>query len=276
MYCEPDEVGHLIMLSRAYLDESSDGKAEHVYVAAGFIGIPSDWTKLRHKWNIQLRVSAQSHGLKRLDYFSSKDCRNLQGPFFPLSKMGKPIPEMKKVALQIRDELELVIKGSPIQGMGIAVNMEDFREYDARPEVRSNPHWNSDHEDAAFQLTFGLIAELLQQLDADGAGSHVAGFICDDGSNKIKIEASYDRFKQKHPPLAKYMRGISHLDDKKHPPLQMADLMADLSREMTGRWISNGGDRSHVPCRLAGNVIQIKCYDRDSMERVLKGDSPFA
>jgi hypothetical protein len=71
------------------------------------------------------------------------------------------------------------------------------------------------------------------------------------------------------------MRGISHLDDKKHPPLQMADLMADLAREMTGQWIANGENRTQVICRLPNNVLQIKCYDRDSMDRVLKGDDPF-
>jgi hypothetical protein len=263
------------MLARVYLDESADGKAEEVYVAAGFLGTPPVWAALRSKWKIQLRVSAGKHGLREIAYFSSKDCHNLRGPFFALRNFG-PVVEMKKVALQIRDELEPIITSSDVVGIGVAVNMKDFREYNARPEVRANPHWNDDHEDAAFQLAFGVIAETMRQIEADGAGSHVAGFVCDDGPKKAKIEASYERFKAKHGDLREYMRGISHLDDKKHPPLQMADLMAELARDMTAQWIANGGDKSKVVCRLPNNVLQVKCFDRDTMDRVLRGDHPFA
>jgi hypothetical protein len=275
LFFEPEETGSLVMLAHVYLDESADARAEKVYVAAGFIGTQSLWTELRHKWKIQLRVSAKKHGLRDIEYFSSKDCRGLRGPFFPLRDFGSAT-EMEKVALKIRAELETVITQSDIIGSGVAINMKDFREYNARPEVRANPHWNGDHEDAAFQLAFGVIAETMRQIEADGVGSHIAGFVCDDGPKKFTIMASFDRFKAKHSDLAKYMRGIAHLDDKKHPPLQMADLMADLAREMTGHWITNGGDKGKVSCRLPKNVLQVKCYDRDSMERVLRGDTPFA
>jgi hypothetical protein len=145
MYFDSSESGRLIMLARIYLDESADGEAREIYVAAGFIGIPVLWERLRRKWKLQLKASAKKHGLKKLEYFSSKDCHNLRGPFYPLRDFG-PVSEMKKTALQIRDELEPIITSSPIQGVGVAINMKDFREYNSRPEVLSNPNWNSDYK----------------------------------------------------------------------------------------------------------------------------------
>jgi hypothetical protein len=273
LYFDDDEKGFLAILYRSYLDESSDGKAEEIFMAAGFFGIPAVWTDLRRKWKLQLATSAKAHGLSKLDYFSSKGCRNLQEEFFPLRDHGSLL-EMKKVALRIRDELQQVVlaPGSDIEGIGIGVNMKDFREYNSRAEVRANPNWNPNHEDAAFQLIFGRIAEIVRNVEISSRCPLQVGFVCDDGPNGNKIEASYDRLKAKHTGLAHHMRGISHLDDKKQPPLQMADLMADVGREMATQWLYD----KEVVCRLRGRVLEIKMYDRDVMDKVLNGENIFA
>jgi len=151
--------------------------------------------------------------------------------------------------------------------------MQHFWEVNALPAAQNNPNWSSDCADAAFQMVIGRIADTLRQIDAEGAGHHVATFICDESPKSEKIQKSYYKFKKKLPHLADYMRGISHLDDKRTPPLQMADLMADVAREMVAQWLDDPS--TQATCPIPGSVLEIKCWDRDGMLRALSGDSPI-
>jgi len=168
--------------------------------------------------------------------------------------------------------VESLIQSSGIQGFGLGVNLEHFREVAAMPEAHDNPNWNPDYYDVGFQMIIGRIADILVRIQAGTGEHHVAGFVCDESPKSRKIENSYHRFKKKHPDLAEHMRGISHLDDKINPPLQMADLMADVAREMVTEWLDLGDPSKQASCPLPGSVMEVKIWDRDGMIKQVKGE----
>lgn len=61
-------------------------------------------------------------------------------------------------------------------------------------------------------------------------GAHLA-FFCDDGPNAEKVLATYQAYKALNPNAGSIIQSFVHQDDKKVPPLQVADLMASLGRE---------------------------------------------
>jgi hypothetical protein len=93
------------------------------------------------------------------------------------------------------------------------------------------------------------------------------GFVCDDGPQVPNILASYQELKRRNPSVAKYMRGLAIRDDKRHPPLQAADLMADIAREMVAAYIADPHQQESPT--LKQNVVSVKVWTKPYMLEVL-------
>jgi hypothetical protein len=253
--------GCLALLLWSYIDESSDGSQKKAFVAAGFIAPVKTWIALRNPWKRKLKEH-------RIAYFKSSECRNLQGEFHKY-KREFGLEEGKRKALLARDDLERIIRDSSVVGFALGTNMADFWEVNSMPEAKASSHWNSDYEDATFQI---LIHDLLTRLKTEFHDrNYQIGFVHDDSSKSAKLKASYDCFKMRHPDLAECMRSFTSLDDKKHPPLQMADLMADVARDMVSRKIDNPDFDITPRHGVNGSVFVVDCWQKAGMQKIARG-----
>jgi Protein of unknown function (DUF3800) len=252
------------MIGTAYLDESSDAVQKETFVAAGFFCVDHEWRRLRRKWRKILRP-------RGIECFRASDCRNLQGDFATLKeKWGEE--RAYKIADKIRTDLgDLIDNSGLLIGFGFGINMHDFWEVDAMPEARACRNWMRechDYETYAFRAVFGKITEtILRLLDGD----NYLFFVCDESPHYRKIKRGYDRFRKKFPAIAERMLGISQLNDKRVPELQMADFMADVAREMVTRHIATR--QTAEPLSVKTRVFNVDCAHKHSMLRVLSGEA---
>ena len=87
-------------------------------------------------------------------------------------------------------------------------------------------------------------------------------FICDKSSSAPRIEATYRAYKEINPQANEIVASFEHRDDKLFAPLQVADLMAHLGREvyMTKR----------EPKGIKESVAWVKVWNEEMMLGVLE------
>jgi hypothetical protein len=152
--------------------------------------------------------------------------------------------------------------------------MKDFRDVDAMPEARANQQWMRechDYETCAYRNMFNMLGHMLI-VELRGAGDNYVAFVCDESSHDKKIKRGYERMKQKFEILKDRFVGFATLDDKKTPELQMADLMADVAREMITRHLANG-EAEAPPFSIKKNVFRVNTWNKSGMLKVLRGEA---
>lgn len=260
--------GHLFMLGTAYLDESADPANSTVFVSAGFYCVDPHWKILRREWRRVLK----SHGIS---FFRSYDCRTLKGEFAKLkTKWGDE--KARVVADKIRANLIHVLEDtSPLlMGAGFGLNMKDFLEVDAMPEARQNQQWMRechDYQTCAYRNAFNLLSHLLI-VEMKSVENYIA-FVCDESTHYRKIKRGYERMKIKFPILADRFVSLARMDDKKIPELQMADLMADGTREMITKYLSQGNEQEVPPSCMRGRVVRVQTWNKNGMLKFLRGEA---
>jgi len=164
--------------------------------------------------------------------------------------------------------------------------------------VQTYKHFRSTVAGASVTLNEDAFAAALQSMILECAalvrekipGHHRITFVCDDGPKSAIYSAVYANFKIKNANVAQIMGGLTHLDDKKHPPLQAADMMASIGRdealsliqnppEIEWRVLKNGSKRrmpriERIPSRLSPNIFQnIHFWDWPLLEKILEVQS---
>ena len=254
--------GCVAMLIWTYLDESADQNQQKAFVTAGFMGRPRDWSSLRRPWKLKLR----QHGIR---YFKSSECRNLQGEFRKFkTKFG--LEEGKRQALLVRDDLERLIRSRTLIGFAVGTSLVDFHKINSLPEAKTSPHWNRDFEDATFQI---LLHNLIARLKHNFPPTFQIGFVHDESQKSEKLKTSYLLFKKRHPELGERMRNFTSHDDKTHPPLQVADLMADVARDVVNRKLDDESIDVTVRDGVKGSVFVVDCWQEWGMMKVLCGQA---
>ena len=255
------------MFGTAYLDDSADPAV--AFVAAGFFCLDPEWKRLRREWRRVLKAHS-------LTYFRSYECRALKGEFSKIEqKWGNE--KARTIADDIRRRLEDVIESSRIMmGVGFGINMKDFHEVDSLPEARANQQWMRechDYQTCAFRNVFNLLGHILI---LELSGENFVAFVCDQSTHDRKIRRGYERMKQKFEILQSRFIGLSTLDDKKVPELQMADLMADVAREMITRYIATGSEQEAPPLSLRNSVLRVHTWNKAGMLKLLRGEATGA
>lgn len=212
----------------------------------------------------------------KIPYFRSYDCRTLSGGFADLKE--KWVQEKAcQIADRMRTRLEDVIESSPIMmGVGFGINMKDFLEVDAMPEAQASRQWMRechDYKTCAFRNVFNLLGHILI---VEFGGENYIAFVCDESSHQRKIRRGYERMKEKFPILRERFLRLTPSDDKKVPELQMADLMADVARQMIMKYIVEGGTQEVPPLSIKENVLRVQTWNRSGMLKVLSGQAPGA
>jgi hypothetical protein len=243
-----------------YVDDSKDRHAEKVVVSGIFIGHQEAWASLRAKWKKRL----DKDGMR---YFKASEYYGLRGEFQQFrSEADYPVPSGRNAARLIFDDLEVIINQTEIASMGVVIPVQDFNEVLADPRAKGRLPTN------AYSLALNLcFYQTVQELNKV-PGRHVVRFVhdCDDRFSIYK--ECYDRFKDANPKTAKQMCGFTALDDKEHPPLQAADLAANVTCNFAKDWLEQ--DRTVASLqRLKDSMLRICVGTKDFLLKLLDDTS---
>lgn len=220
------------MVYKCFLDDSKDQKQEQMIISAGFFAPDEAWQPLRLAWNKCLR----HHGI---DYFKTSEFRMLSGQFQKFKGIDYPRPSGSEAANEIRGQLHHLLESAKgINGIGVAVPVADYDEVREMPEAKEMGVFEGPIYHGAL---VAVITETLKAMRGF-AGRNMAAFVHDVGNDFVELHAVYKGFMKTNPYWAKYSGGFQPLDDKKHPPLQAADMAANYALQLGLKWLSS--DRS--------------------------------
>jgi len=251
-------IGYMCMLYHCFLDDSKDQTQSKLIISAGFVGTKDDWHKLRVAWKKRLRKD----GLK---YFKTSEYKMLEGEFGQFKTAAYPPPTGRQKAAQIRSDLQQILKQNPrIAAIGNAVPVEDYARVMARPEADGIFFGNPYHRalDNVMLETVNLIHKLV------GHNTKVA-FVHDDGPDFDELRAVYEAFKIANPRTAESLAGFLPLSDKDHPPLQLADMVANYTLGVGQTWLENGRE-AKLATEMEENIGKLGIWTEHVMLSVLK------
>jgi hypothetical protein len=253
--------GILAVIFQAFLDDSSDRDQSKVIVSASFIGTREQWTKLRKTWNSRLKEDG-------LAYFKSSECWHLTGEFAKFrSDSHYPRPAGRVAAEKVRDDLETIVEESGVGGLAVVIPVPVFNEILAMPDVKEKLG-----DRPYFWVFQSLLFETVKEVRTV-PGHHAVTFVHDEGPNSAQLLETYLQFKNSNPRTAKMMCGFSALDDKQHPPLQCADMVANATSHFAIQWLSDRNDATLQ--RLMHSVLRVAVWDKEYMLEVVRTQSWF-
>lgn len=215
------------MILALYADDSSDRKGENLLCAGALFGWPHDIFEIERKWQMRL----DRDGIK---YFRSYDCDALEGEF------GIPkhrnLNTARAVADSVRHDLtEILLSGKAAGALSVSLLLKDFENL-----VANNPQARDYFGVNAATVTYKiLIRDVITRLTQDWPEDATPiAFTFDNHTKFLEAEEAY-RDLRRDSLFAERMGYVGHADDKKHPPLQMADLIASVARKQTLEWLKD-------------------------------------
>src|ERR1700730_3921436 len=222
------------MVYHCFLDDSKDENQSKLMLSAGFFGTIDDWGSLRIAWSRKLK----EHGL---EYFKSTEHHWLKEQFAKFKSKTYPIPTGREKADQIRAELQEILRHHPgIRGVGVAIPVEDYGRVCARPETNGILPRNPYHA-ALVSVVFEAVKIVRKK-----SGRNMVAFVHDAEDNFPELWAVYKMFAKSNPKTAKFMGGFQPLDDKLHPPLQAADMVANYTLGLGLEGLAAGNLKAHL------------------------------
>jgi CheY-like chemotaxis protein len=249
--------GYMCMVYHCFLDDSKDQTQTKLMVSAGFFGTKEEWGSLRAGW---VRV-LEKHGLL---YFKSSEYYSLTEQFARFSTDEYPRPKGREAAQQIRSELQAVVQQHPgIRGVGASVLLETYYGVYARPEavniLPSNPY------DAALASVMHETTKIIRARP----GRNVISFVHDNGADYEHLRAVYKTFRLANPDIAKSIAEFIPLDDKQHPPLQAADMIANYTMHLGLEGLASGNMKANVK-EMRQNINLLVYWGKHYLLSVLK------
>ncbi len=248
--------GSLAVVYDAFIDDSKDRHAEKVVVSGIFIGDKERWGFLRTKW--QKRLDEED-----MRYFKTAEYYGLRGEFKKFqSESNYAKPSGREAAKRVFDDLEEIIRQANLMSLGIVIPVQDYNEVMAMPEalgkVPPKPY--------LLALNSGFF-ETVKAINQN-PGKHMVAFVHDDDQEFPLYREAYHAFREKNPATAKQMGGFIPLDDEKHPPLQAADLAANVTCNYAKQWLEGRTEASLQ--RLKGSMYMVGVWDKDYILHVLR------
>jgi hypothetical protein len=218
--------GRLALLTRVFIDDSADQRKEKFVLAAGLLGTHGEWSRFNKQWKATL------HQSPAIRYWHSKEWRSLSGEFAQFRDPVKyPKPEGGKAADRKRSALVNVLEGSPVRAVVVAVLAKDYERMRGR-HIEARKYFRDDLYECALQ---SVVYECSVEV-RDSDPSPCVAFVSDTSSRSEVYARVYAGFLERNPKIAQIMRGLVHLDDKKWPGLQAADLVAHVVNQQFARW----------------------------------------
>lgn len=242
------------MLYQCFLDDSKDQHQQKLVISAGFYGDKDSWHGVRRSWRKCLR----KHDI---EYFKTSEYKMLRGQFASLRTF--PTPQGRDKASEIRAELLSILRRHPdIHGLGVTLPMEDFEKVCTRPDgeiMRGLPYQR------AFEGVLFEAVKLIRKLP----GKNAVAFVHDDGPDFNMLRTVYSGFKIANPKTAEFMAGFRPLSDKEHPPLQLADMIANLTLEIGTQWLADRRPLRGLK-HMQENIRMLGVWDEHYMLSILK------
>lgn len=251
-----DVKGHLCMVFQCFLDDSKDRFQTKVFVSAGFLGDKESWGELRIAWSKCLKEFG-------LEYFKTFEYKMLEGQFARFKTEAYPIPTGREKAREIRESLLAIPRNlGGIKGMGCVIPIEDYVKVCARTEAKE--FFAAHPYRRALEGIFNEVCRAIETL----RGKHAVAFVHDDGSDFDELRRYYNEYRAINQRHTKIMAGFQPLDDKRHPPLQMADAIANFTHEKGIEWLNNG--RETLAPEPPFNICHLGIWSEDYMLGLLK------
>lgn len=225
-------------------------------VSAGFYAGRDDWESFRIDWKKVLNAHD-------LDYFKSSECHCVNGQFQHFRKSGKPYPtqEEKDKAREVRAELQSVLsQHSAIRGIGVAVQLEDYRRMAALPEA--NDILPKDPYKAALS---SVMFETVKHMRGR-AGHNMIAFVHDQGDDFDELRDCYVAFRKMNNKTARFIGGFQQMNDKTTTALQAADLVANHTTFLMGQKL----DSKDAVIEMRENLSRLGYWDEKYIAAVLK------
>jgi hypothetical protein len=257
-----------------YGDDSTDKKSRNaedkrVLCAGSFLGWPETFFEAENKWADRLRRDG-------IDYFRASECEGLVEQFDPVSK-GMSLNSTRAMADSVRRDLSEIIGNSRgLGGICVSLLLEDFQKV-LLSDSRARAYFGDDPATYVYATLIKKTIDLLDNDWPDSKGVPIA-FEFDTHTKWQQAEEAY-RNLRKVPRFAARLGHIGHADDKKYPPLQMADLMAHEGRHETHKYLDNtkkdrssfavlAGSNSVYYCGLIDeNAMMVELDDHDALTR---------
>lgn len=100
-------------------------------------------------------------------------------------------------------------------------------------------------------------------------GKNAVAFVHDDGPDFNMLRTVYNGFKVANPRTAEFVAGFQPLSDKEHPPLQLADMIANLTLEIGMQWLADKRPLGGVK-HMQDNIRMLGVWDEHYMLSILK------
>jgi hypothetical protein len=243
------------VLYRTYIDDSSDEKQQIVMIAGALMGTHKQWRAVTQAWRKRLKQDG-------LRYFRSTEYFSLRGEFERFrDPVRYPKPKGSESAKKLRDDLEAILQ-TQVLGLGCVIPIKDLR--DVIEENQLHDRFNPDPFSFAMQTVMRECARAAQS-NLMGENNKVA-FVCDDSPNSAKLTAAYSAFKRSNQPIRDTLGGMVHLDDKKTPALQAADMVASVAKEVALEHLKRG-EQVSLP-RLQGVFWKLVGWNKESILRI--------
>lgn len=247
------------MLYRTFIDDSADQKQEIVMVAGALMGTQKQCNELGRKWSACLK----RHHIR---YFRSSEYNWLSGEFDKYRDEAKyPKPAGRNAARVIRDDLDVIVKQSSLLGVASVWPLPAYRK--AVEKYQLHQKLDPDPFSTAMQSVMRECALVSKDLPRGKKNKeNMVAFVCDDTDSAPKYAAAYAGFKAKNLLIHDILGGMIHRDDKKTPPLQAADMVASIGREMALEYIATGA-KSELK-RLQGAFYKLVIWDEPSIDHL--------
>ena len=176
------------------------------------------------KWKARLKEDG-------LEYYKSSHCETLNGQFHKFRALGWD--EGKRRALVVRDDLYHIVKTSPVMALGVTLSVPFHQ------TMLCDPQTFGEVPKVPYRLAFQqVLAECAKAMLLLGHGS-VVTFGHDDGDDFAALHKLFKEFKNRNPRYARIMADFVPLDDKRHPPVQAADVAAWITFQFANEFVSN-------------------------------------
>jgi hypothetical protein len=239
------------VIARVCVDDSSDEKQEVAISVGAFVGQFGAWCDVKNRWTRRLKADG-------LDYFRATEYNGLHGQFFRFRDSVKyPKPLGSQAARRLRDDLKSIILKSKLRGAALVIPLDLY--WDIRGSSKEAMQiFTEDPFEIAIQ---SMIDECVQDAIKERLGVRLE-FICDKSSSAPRIEATYRAYKEINPQANEIVASFEHRDDKLFAPLQVADLMAHLGREVYMT--------KQEPKGIKESVAWVKVWNEEMMLGVLQ------
>jgi hypothetical protein len=211
-------------------DESSDQQQQEVFCVAAFLANETYWRPLEVRWVNRLH---EDH----IEYFRASDCKAVRGAFNHLRKKHGSFLKAQEVADKLRADLENILLTPPSPWIGFAAGVV-ISDYDAVRQVfpEARYFFGEDKTVPAYRQVMYEVARTVRRK----AKEFGIAYIVDDSTYSQEIKQAFDATKNNHPTVAASMKTIAALDDKATPALQIADLFANVCKDIFLDWLRGG------------------------------------